>query len=367
LAATHDREIVRAAIQFTSSRQAATRCAMPTYDDLFIRDSLSDTGQIPSGSASASYSPDVIVWGNETLPNPETYLVQNYNTTWYKNVVARETNYIYCRAKNLYTLPQTGSLYLYYAPGGVMSNIGVWRNNQLTTAIPGQDYLKLDARRPGEVVVGDTAFQWAPERAGHYCFIAQITTARNPNPLPQSFSSTETYVKWVLDNPAVAWRNTTVVDNASPPQYQQDYGFQNLDDFEREYIFRMTSENLPVESTMSMVCSALAPRPPIDIEQTTGRGSNWSLTQTSFLPGNFSATLTSTATLPAGMTWTGDMAVWTEDFAITQQRDSDYLKSFARPVADWGITDPKLVARGAFAIRLGRYTVQTMTEETLPA
>jgi hypothetical protein len=71
--------------------------------------------------------------------------------------------------------------------------------------------------------------------------------------------------------------------------------------------------------------------------------------------------------LPAGMTWSGNMAVEIEYFAITQQRDSDYLKSFARPVAEWGVTDPKLISSGAFAVRLGRYTVQTRTEESLPA
>lgn len=339
---------------------------MPTYDDLFIRDTLDDTGQIPSGTASASYSPDVIVWGNELIPDPDVFLVQNYNTTWYKDIVVGETNYIYCRAKNLYTLPQTGSLYLYYAPGGVMSDIAVWRKNQLSTAIPGQNYLKLNARRPGEVVVGDTAFEWKPKVAGHFCFVAQITTARNPNPLPPSFSSTQQYVKWVLDNPAVAWRNVTVVNNASPPQFQQQYAFQNLDDFEREYIFVMSSQNLPFDSTMSMACAALAPQPPINIEQTTGRRSTWSLTQTSFLPAKFSAELTATVLLPPGAVWGGNMVVGIESFAITQDQDSEYLKSFARPVAEWGITDSKLLASGAFAIRLGRYTVQTAVEETLP-
>jgi len=339
---------------------------MPSYDDLFIRDTLDDTGKIPSGAATAYKSPDVIVWGTETIPDPEVYLVENYDTTWYNNVVVGEKNYIYCRATNLYPMSQTGALYLYYAPGGVMTDIGVWRNNQLSTAIPGQDYVKLDARQPGAVVVGDTAFEWTPEHTGHYCFVAQITTLEHPNPLPQSFDSTDDYYRWVVDNPAVAWRNVTVLDNASPPQYQQDFGFQNLDSFEREYIFLMSSRGLPVDSLMAMVCAALGPVPPIRIEQTTGRLPSWSLTETSWLPANFSAALTATIELPAGAHWTGEMEVTIEVIAIMQARDSDYLKSFARPVAELGIDAPKLIESGAAAVRLGSYTIQTMTEETLP-
>lgn len=340
---------------------------MPTYDDLFIRVALNDTGQYPATAASASLSPDVIVWGSETIADPTVFLAENYNTTWYNNIVAGQVNYIYCRSKNLYTLPTTGELYLYYAPGGVMADIGVWSRNRLSTAIPGQDYLKLDARRPGEIVAGDTAFQWAPERAGHFCFVAQIVTERHPNPLPSSFNSSSQFVNWVLDNPAVAWRNVTVVDNSSPPQYQQDYVFQNLDEFEREYIFLMTSTNLPAGSLMSMVCSAFGPQPPIDISQTTGQRASWTLTQTSFLPPKFSANLTATIALPPGAAWGGNMEVYIDYLAITQERDSAYFKSFARPVAEWGVVDRRLSEAGAFAVRLGRYTIQTATERSLPA
>lgn len=339
---------------------------MPMYDDLFIRTTLGDVGQYPSKAASAYKSPDIIAWGTETIPDPTVFLAQNYNTTWYNNVVAKETNYIYCRAKNLFTLPATGRLYLYHAPAGVIADVTVWHDNRLSTAIPGQDYLKLDARRPGEVVAGDTAFTWAPPVAGHFCFVAQIVTERHPNPLPRSFDTSEAFVRWVLDNPAVAWRNVSVVGNGSPPQYQQDYLFQNLDDFEREYLFLMTSTNLPAGSLMSMVCAAFGPEPPINIAQTTGARKNWSLTQTSFLPAKFSAALVATVELPPGMTWGGTMEVGIEFFAITQPQDSDYFKSFARPLAEWGVADRRLSEGGAFAVRLGRYTLQTMTEETAP-
>jgi len=346
--------------------QALPIQTLPTYDDLYIRDTLDDTGKIPSGAATAYKSPDVVVWGTQTIPDPDIYLVENYDTAWYRNVVVGEKNYIYCRATNLYPMSQTGVLYLYYAPGGVMTDVGVWRNNQLSTAIPGQNYVKLDARQPGAVVVGDTAFEWTPEQTGHYCFVAQITTLEHPNPLPQSFASTDEYYRWVIDNPAVAWRNVTVLDNLSPPQYQQDFGFQNLDSFEREYIFLMTASGLPSGSLMAMFCAALGPVPPIGIKQTS-QLPNWSLTQTSWLPASFTAALTATVELPAGAHWTGDMSVTIEAIAFMQPQDSDYLKSFARPVAELGINAPNLTESGTVGLRLGSYTIQTMTEETLPA
>jgi hypothetical protein len=336
---------------------------MRSYDDLFIRDALDDTGAMPSAAASASMSPDIICWGTEVIPDPERYLVENYDTTWYKNVVHGQTNYIYCRVTNLAPGAETGSLYLYVAPGGIMADIGVWRQNMLTTGIPDQDFLQLDARRSGDVVVGDSAFQWSPPAPGHYCFVAQIVTPDHPNPLPEAFNSSEEYVLWVLDNPAVSWRNVTVVDGTTPPEFQQAYTFSNLDDFERECLIKMTAEGLPRDSMLSMVCPARGPEPPIDTSQQTGRADYWTLSVSSFLPANFSGLLTATVTLPPGFVWGGDMKVRVEFFNLIKSEDSDYLKSFGLPIAD---IDPDH-ARAGFAIRLASYTILARTEETLPS
>lgn len=330
---------------------------MPTYDDLFLRDALDDAGNIPSGAATAFNSPDIIVWGTEPLENPGVFLAENYETTWYNNAVAGQKNYIYCRATNLSSLPEKGRLYLYYARGNLMSDISVWRRNQIGTAIPGQNYIELDAIRPGEVVCGNSAFEWVPLDTGHYCFLAQITTDRHPNQLPEAFNSYDEYLDWVLTNPAVAWHNVTVLDNASPPQYQQDFTFANLDPVARRTMFVMEATNLPIGSTMSMVCAATVLRPPLNASETID--ASWqSMEAFSWLPANFSGVITATIDLPEGAVWGKGIKIVVFYAVADGVGMADNPLSFGQSDHHDGV---------ASAIRLGSYTVQTITEAKLPS
>ncbi|MGN1285111.1 MAG: hypothetical protein ACI4XG_00730, partial [Bradyrhizobium sp.] len=303
---------------------------MPTYDDLFIRSALDDAGTVPDAAATVCKSPDIIVWGDQPLPDPDAFLVQNYGTTWYRNVAAGVPNYIYCRATNLFNAAQTGALYLYYAPGGVLSDISTWRNNRIPTAIPGQDYLKLDAREPGAVVVGDTAFKWTPDQAGQYCLIAQITTAEHPDPLPPSFGSTDDYVRWLIGNPAVAWRNVTVVGGGWPIQYVQDFTFQNLDG-PRIYAFMISATGLPEMSRVIMASATPGPKPPIYVEGQVTQPPNFSLTCISSLPAKFSTALRVDVLLSTGLPQSANVELTLDAFVAVEAQDTGYLRSFARP------------------------------------
>jgi len=55
-----------------------------------------------------------------------------------------------------------------------------------------------------------------------------------------------------------------------------------------------------------------------------------------------------------------------EAFLIPNMQDSDYLRSFARPVAELDPNEPKLATASRLAVRVGRYTVQTRTQEGAP-
>lgn len=342
---------------------------MPTYEDLFVRDDLADTGQIPSTAGTASYSPDVLVWGTDTIPDPQKYLSDNYGKTWYKNVVYGEQNYIYCRAKNLFPGSQTGQLYLRYANSGLFCNVDSWRNNIIGTAIPEQNYLKLAAQR-NQVVCGDSAFLWnppTPPNGAHYCLIAQIVTEEHPNPLPERFTSFEQYVRWVVDNPAISWRNIQIVDAASPPQYQENFYIENVENNEAEVLVMTTGFNLPANTTLSMVCAAIGPEPPIDRSTlTTGGTRPAQVAQSSYLPPSFAGWVTATVHLPEGQSWGAGMRVLVEAYAISRESDSEYFRSLAVPLSSILLDPHAAKASANTAVRLGRYTVQTNVEESLP-
>ncbi|HEX8619572.1 MAG TPA: hypothetical protein VF911_18475 [Thermoanaerobaculia bacterium] len=341
---------------------------MPAYEDLFVRDDLADTGQIPSKAATASYSPDVLVWGTDTIPDPQKYLSDNYDKTWYKNVVYGEQNYIYCRAKNLFPGSQTGQLYLRYANSGLFCNVDSWRNNLIGTAIPDQNYLNLAAQR-NQIVCGDSAFLWNPPNppnGAHYCLIAQIVTEEHPNPLPDRFNSFEEYVQWVVDNPAISWRNVQIVDAASPPQYQENFYIENVEQNEVEVLVTTTGFNLPADTSLSMVCGAVGPEPPIDRSTITAGGTRPAqVAQSSYLPPAFAGWVTATVHLPPGQSWEPGMSVLVEAYVISRASDSESFRSLAVPLSSVLLDPSTATASATTAVRLGRYTVQTKTEESL--
>jgi hypothetical protein len=334
---------------------------MPTYDDLYIRDLLGETGEYPTKSATLMYCPDIICWGVEPLPDAQAFLAKNYDQTWYRNPVRKQRNYVYVRAKNLYAGRRTGQVHLYYAPGGTLADVRSWRDNHVGTAIPGQDFVKLDAAR-GEVVSGDTAFVWTPPESqaqAHYCFVARLSTEEHPNPLPESFADYNAYLQWVADNPALGWRNIDVVSTQSPPSYQGDFLMTNLEAKEREFLFVLDGGKLPKDTLMQMFCAASGPNPPVDSSgHATGRDRS-QITATAFLPANFSANFTTTITLPSGYSWTPAMSVRIEQYAITNERDGAFLRALSRPIHEIAAHDVSSPApRHGTAARLGSFTVQ---------
>jgi hypothetical protein len=334
-----------------------------------MRDDLADTGQIPSKAATASNSPDVIVWGTDPAPDPAQFFSTNYRTTWYRNAAFGQQNFLYCRAKNLFPGSQTGRVYLRYANAGLFSDIASWRDNIIGTSIAGQDFINLSAQR-NEIVVGDSAFVWTPPQpppGAHYCLVAQLVTEENPNPLPLRFASSEEYVKWVVDNPAVAWRNVQVVNAGTPPQYQENFFIENLERGEAEFLLSATAFNLPAGSSLSIVCGAIGPEPPINRSTNTSGGTRPAqVAQSSFLPPSFAGWITATVKLPDGQKWTGNMEVLVEAYLLSSTGDSEYMLSLAEPLSSI-LVDPSSVADPQrTAVRLGRYTIQTMTERTLP-
>ncbi|MEK8030278.1 hypothetical protein AACH06_05530 [Ideonella sp. DXS29W] len=334
---------------------------MPMYDDLYIRDLLGESGQYPTQSATLMFSPDIICWGVDPLPDARRVLSEGYGQTWYRNPVRGQKNYVYVRAKNLFPGSRKGEVRLYYAPGGTVVDIQAWRENRIGTAIAGQDFVKLDAQR-GEVVVGDTAFVWTPpetQALAHYCFIAQLSTESHPNPLPERFADYNAYLKWVADNPALGWRNIDVVSTQSPPAYQGDFVMTNLETRQREFLFILEGEKLPKDTLMQMFCAATGPQPPVDSSgEATGRDRS-QITATSWLPGSFSAYFTATITLPPGQRWSPSMSVRIEQFAITQSQDDGPMHSLSRPIREILAPETRFAGpRDGHATRLGSFTVK---------
>jgi hypothetical protein len=191
----------------------------PLYDDLYTRDNLADIGQIPSPPPVCT-SPDIIPWGNLPQSDPGTFFKGNYGQDVGKDIYNGQYNYIYTRAKNLAFGPKTGQIHLYYSPASLLLWPSLWSANAIEPETGGPS-VTVNAQALGEVTAADTAFLWQPPPLAnphdHYCLVSRVVTDTHPNPIPADGSITD-FAQYVMNNPAVGWRNVRLVDHDTPSQ-----------------------------------------------------------------------------------------------------------------------------------------------------
>jgi hypothetical protein len=93
----------------------------------------------------------------------------------------------------------------------------------------------------------------------HYCMIAVVNTPLNPITIPQNFSSNALFVQWVQNNPAVAWRNITYIQNPNN-QFVGVYQFGNINSTPEEFNFTLScvsSPNFPAGTNINIQCTDL--------------------------------------------------------------------------------------------------------------
>lgn len=282
---------------------------MSQYQDIYMRDNLGDTGQIPNPAQVFWDSPDIIPYGTKAYQgNWQTFFASNWAQDVGQAIVSGSMNYIYVRGYNAYSGAESGNIQLYYANSSLLLQTDQWINNVINTA-NGSATTAVSATATRLVVVGADAFQWTPPAqpggGAHYCLLALVGTASNPAKVPTgNFPNSAAFVNWIIDNPSVAQRNISIVNYPPPPSWQQSQTFMNLDSTEEEYLFQADISPLPVGTVVSFSCSASGPQPPINVTQTVpvnGPSPNWisALTQ---LPAGFSSSLVLTLQMPAGST-----------------------------------------------------------------
>lgn len=133
---------------------------MAEYRDFFLRQSLREEAP---GHAGGTASPDVVPWGAEQDPDPES-LSREMGVDPGRPLVAGQTNYVYVRARN--ADPKTdraGQLFVGSAPPAFLT----WPDT--LKEIPntgGHPYFLLAKVKPDAVGVSTTPFAFVPSSAG---------------------------------------------------------------------------------------------------------------------------------------------------------------------------------------------------------
>lgn len=334
---------------------------MSVTNNLFVRDDLTDTGQIPSGARTYWTCPDIIPNQADAVGNPQATFgtVASYATGPYKDILPSQRNYIYVRAKNLYTGgAASGTAYLYWCKSSLFMNTNLWSSQNISSVTgPGSN---LSAAAMNDIAVGDSAFLWlAPQQPTgfHYCCIVRLETSTpsDPNPIPANFTSTGAFVAWIVGNPQVAFRNV-YFNNKAAPSIQFAYHIASPDAQPEQWIVAADVYNMPVSTTVTLSVAAKGPNPPINVAGKTTQPTQAFATVPTTLPALFEADLLVTVRYPPG-DWPANAKVMMRYYRVenTANPMDELLAPHALHADDWGV-DPgastgRLVRVGEAEIR----------------
>ncbi len=262
----------------------------PLYDDLYMRDNLSNAGGLPQ-SGSPSQSPDIVSVGTLPLSNPQATLVEGWRSDPGKSVIAEQLNYLYVRAKNFALGASPGQTSLYWAPASLILWPEQWIANRLTTET-GANTVALDASAPAEVVYGENPFTWTPtppSSGDHYCLVAHTATPTHPSTLPSSFATMDELANFIHSNPGIGWRNVATVVSDTP-DIEVSVKLE-VRDAVQLYVLLIASQ-LPPGSEVQFTCGAVGPEPPLVLARTALTNPSQTIGILSSVPANFAADVT---------------------------------------------------------------------------
>lgn len=196
--------------------------ALGLLPDIYIRDSVGDTGD-PVGGV-LSMSPDLIL-RSAPLPDPQAAFGEGSgsenNANLSENVTEGLDHNVYVRFRNRGGADAAGiSATVYWSPPATLITPDLW--NLIGSAF-------IPFAEADDSLVVSNAIPWLAgdiPGAGHYCLIGLIGTALDPMPNPADFLDLDNFRAFIRNNNNAAWRNFNVVENeggadAEPPGFVQ--------------------------------------------------------------------------------------------------------------------------------------------------
>lgn len=327
-----------------TTAMAAAKWATTTPHDLWLRDSLADTGSIPYGGQTFQ-SPDIV-------PNPldPADVYTQWNVDLGRNVNVPGDNTVYVRAWNAYPDAQKGQLYLYWALPSMLMTPSKWKGNVIPNA-NGSDHANLTAGVNAMATV-DQPFAWTTKSTteSHYCLVARIVTEFQDNAIPPD--DLNVFVAWVQDHPGVAWRNTQSVTVTGGGPVELEVGFGNPQSDPHTYVVQVVCDGAPAGAYMKAFTD---PDPSVGDTMETD-GGEAVLTLVTDLPPGWDGTLHVTVAPPPGGMLPASMTVRTSTFL--HDPPTQVLAARAVPAADAGVDHPDVTAPVVF---LGDYVFNLVT------
>jgi serine protease len=193
--------------------------------DIYLRDCVGDAGLPHSGPL--SMSPDIIV-RDAPVADPQAAFETGSGTEdddlLSQDVQQGRPQYLYVRASNRGARASSPvTVEVYWSPPATLVAPDAWKRigvPSVIPSVPGCGVLKVSP-----VIV------WPAEDvpvAGHYCFVARISSAEDPAPAPAQFDDWDFFREYVSRNNNVTWRNFNVVQPLPGPTPDPSMGLAFL-------------------------------------------------------------------------------------------------------------------------------------------
>ncbi len=170
--------------------------------DIYVRDSLTDVGTIPS-LGTLYRSPDIIT-RTAQVANPNVTLGDMTNDGLAENVEKGQTNYVYIRLQNRGSVAGDVTVNLYWSSPGTFSTPASWNligsiavNNVLPGVVRIEEIPWYDADIPS---------------IGHFCLVSELDDPIDPAPDKTLITTGSMYSKFISESNNFAWKNINVVD-----------------------------------------------------------------------------------------------------------------------------------------------------------
>lgn len=182
--------------------------------DVYLRDSIADTGAVPSAGA-LSTSPDVIVRPSQ-VANPATAFGEGSGTENDESqgfqAEAGQDNFIYVRVRNRGATAANGvTATVYWSPVATLVTPNLWHLVGTTAAINVPT---------GNVLTVAPELVWPAAQipaTGHYCFMALLDHPQDPAPLLPGPTDWNGFRDLIRNQNNVTWRNFNVIDVLPDP------------------------------------------------------------------------------------------------------------------------------------------------------
>lgn len=319
-----------------------------TYNDLFLRANLQDTGQIPATGALCG-SPDIIPYQQSVVSNPATQF-SDFTQDFGQQVNWGLGNNIYVRGTNLAAGATSGKVFLYWSQASLLNWPQVWSTNTIKPQ-SGNPSVALTAQTANQQVVAAEPFFFTPQmvvpQGDHVCLISQVVTTAHPNPIPATTTMND-FATFVSTNRGIAWRNIEIINMPTiPPGANPDWTMsvnytQGATTEVVNVILQCT--NIPVGCSVGFTCSTPGPNPLLTLATTNvTNATSFTVGVTSSIPAGFVSNIqywffSNGKTIPGGAS-VALQAIYVPGTGATSKR-------FARPLSHFGIKNVRGLKKG---------------------